>query len=134
MNCTLTNMGIRIEFPYSIEMDHKIQSLTGRIFSDTWYASVQVNNLNLLKEWGFKLDQSLQKVIDDALQKEKEIIRTANDKLYPFQKEAVAFTELQNGRFLKCFRNGVWKIDRDSGMVRYAQRPDTCHNSLSCSP
>jgi SWI/SNF-related matrix-associated actin-dependent regulator of chromatin subfamily A-like protein 1 len=114
MNCTLQNSAIRIEFPYDPDLMSKVSSLIGRVYRDEiWFTPVNINNLNSLKEWGFTLDQPLQKFISDTLQKEQDVIKNEIPGLLgiprDFQKEAVAFTEIQNGNILNADDQGLGK-------------------------
>jgi SWI/SNF-related matrix-associated actin-dependent regulator of chromatin subfamily A-like protein 1 len=114
MIATLTNMGIKLDFPRDSEVYQKILTLSGHIlYGLDWYAKVEENNIYCLKEWGFTIDKELQKIIDDNLQKEQEIakgdIPGILGILRDFQKEAVAFGEMQNGNFLNADDQGLGK-------------------------
>ena len=100
MNCTLSNGEIKIDFPYSPDIQTKIMSLSGRNLKECWYASVKYSNLCCLKDWGFILDSELQKVIDQSLQKEQEVIKFLPDNLYPFVRGNEKLFE-----YLKKFEN-----------------------------
>ena len=106
--CTLSNNEIKIDFFEDLDIQHKVMTLQGRTCKNGWYAPVKINNLNMLKDWGFTMDENLQKFIDKTLQREKEIESIPSD-LYPFQKTAVAFIETQRGKCLIGDEQGLGK-------------------------
>ena len=98
----------------------RIRSIPGQIYHSNgltryWVTPLTYNNLKLLKTWGFKLDESLEKLIVKSSRTNYIKLNPNIDipglkgTLRPFQKIGVAFLEYKNGRALIADEMGLGK-------------------------
>lgn len=90
----------------------RVKTLSGRKFNaqtKRWTCPITYEAIDRLKEWGFDLDETLQK--EDKVEQENIIIENSmlSDKLYPYQKDGVQFIESRNGRALIADEMGLGK-------------------------
>ena len=107
---------IRITFNFSHDILHKVRTLPGRIYHkelECWSAPIYMDSLNSLLSWGFTLDDKLIRYMRLTKVRKRQIVVSEIDglqgELYPFQKEGVAFLELNNGRALIADEMGLGK-------------------------
>lgn len=106
----------RIEFPYNQEDLNRVRGLRERKYypeGKYWTCPVDVPSLELLAEWGFKLDSNLQAILDRSkvsITDVKEIkIPGLKGTLRPFQNIGVSFIDAKNGRCLIADEMGLGK-------------------------
>jgi SWI/SNF-related matrix-associated actin-dependent regulator 1 of chromatin subfamily A len=109
---------IKIEFPFDMDLLGKVKTLPDRRFNAEgkyWICPLTSDNISKLQEWGFQLDDFLQKFYDRSSVKV-----TVNDvseiqipglkgKLFPFQSKGVSFIEAKDGRALIADSMGLGK-------------------------
>ena len=112
---------IRIEFPYHPDLVTKMKTLPNWKFesNDTskwWTCNLDPQAVIKLQGWGFTLDKRLQDLVVEASKEEDKrkveidnAIENIELKLYPFQKEGVAFIEKRNGRMILADEMGLGK-------------------------
>jgi len=107
---------IKIQFPYELDLLYKVRTLSGRKYHPeikTWSAPVSNDNLKLLIDWGFSLDDKLQTFLDKTKVREETIslvgIPGLKGTLRPFQNRGVAMIETKNGLALLADEQGLGK-------------------------
>ena len=106
---------IKISFPFDIitvnQVKEKILSRTYDKVNRVWYAPICPHNIRMLKELKFILSTELINIQNKASQKKLPALNITGlkHKLYPFQKDGVAFIELNNGRALIGDEMGLGK-------------------------
>ena len=107
---------VQITFEYDLDVLFKIRSLPGRKYfpeDKTWSISIHIDSLEQLVDWGFVLDEHLQKILTDAKTTTNVIIdkpiKGLQKQLYKYQSEGVAFIEQNRGRALIADEMGLGK-------------------------
>jgi len=107
---------IQIKFPYDLDVLQNVRSLPGRkwhVEEKCWTAPIFPETIESLKKWGFILDDKLQNYLRKTEAHSNKIINLGikglQGKLYPFQKEGVAFIEANKGRALIADEMGLGK-------------------------
>ena len=111
----LDNGTILIRFPFDRDTVAKVKTLEGRrwrpdIDGKPWTCPFSLENVERLREWGFKLGDELEerdKLLSDGVEVELDIPN--EDKLYPFQADGVRFIERKGGRALIADEMGLGK-------------------------
>ena len=102
---------VRFNFPKGDrrfgEVLAKVKTLSGRRFESRpqphWTAPASFESIKLLKNWGFKISENVQALLDKVQisNKPAAIDETVLDnRLFPYQREGVAWIEAKNGRAL----------------------------------
>lgn len=108
---------IKIEFSFSLDMLEKVRSIPGRRYHAAyrcWSAPLFPETIKQLIAWGFTLDDALQKIYDEGLNRTHLLTGTLTipglgGVLRNFQKEGVAFIDSHNGRALIADEMGLGK-------------------------
>lgn len=112
---------IRVLFPFNEEDLRNVKSLPSRRWdakNRCWYVPYSIQSAQRLKEWGFNIGAGLLKRIEQSMEESTKIDITKLDKLNipglkgelrPFQKQAVLFTEMKEGRILNADEMGMGK-------------------------
>lgn len=93
----------------------KIQTLPGKKYrpvQKNWSATIQIDSIIRLKQWGFSLDENLQRIYDNnvlTIPKGSINIPELNANLLPFQEEGVLFIDSRKGRALVADEMGLGK-------------------------
>lgn len=96
---------IKVYFEPVADLLSKVKSMSYRRFNiegKYWTVPVSIDNIRSLKEWGFRLDDSLTVILEQASKSVEEMeavtIKGLKRSLYPFQARGVAFLEHRKGR------------------------------------
>ena len=111
---------IKIMFPFNTKDLECVKTLPGRRFNGAqqpkhWVCPLSIEAVQLLKEWGFELDEALEAFSQNATVSVHDIDSSALEipglkmELFPFQKKGVAFIEAKNGRALISDEMGLGK-------------------------
>ena len=116
---------IKIDFPYDLELLHKVRTLTGRKYhpdNKCWSAPLHNETVDILKNWEFSIDDRLQSHLSKL--EEKKLITTVNGieglkgELRQFQNAAIAFVQLKNGRAVIGDEQGLGKTIEAIGCIQ----------------
>lgn len=105
---------IAIQFPYTYDTVQKVKTLDGRKWHSEgkyWTADLKVYSIQKLAEWGFELDTTLSKYLNEKGTVATPVTQSPSKKLdikalelkrelFPYQKEGVEFLESRKGRAL----------------------------------
>ncbi len=86
-----------------------------------WRVGLSLEAGKKLKEWGFEFSSGLQKWLDDLTKPIDEKVLNLSDldpRLFPFQREGVAFIESRNGRALIADEQGLGKTAQAISWLR----------------
>ena len=106
---------ILIKFPFDRETLEQIRTISGRKYNPTeryWTCPVNMDNIESLKSFGFRLDEDLKKKLNSKINIESIYpieIPGLPYALKPFQKIGVGFFEHKNGRALCADEMGLGK-------------------------
>lgn len=109
---------IAIQFSYDADLVNKVKSLEDRRYHSEgkyWTCPVSYQAATSLKEWEFKLDEELEKIlkkkeVDSVVTQPKEVKLTGFKKeLFKFQGEGLSFLEHKSGRALIADEMGLGK-------------------------
>lgn len=112
-----------VRFPYDKDIVEKVRTLEGRKWNPdqkVWTAWAGELNTKKLKEWGFDMDEKLQKVLKPV--KAEEVKVKASDigipGLYPFQVDGIKFIEAKEGKCLIGDEMGLGKTIQALGWLK----------------
>ena len=107
---------IQIKFPYDLDVLYNVRSIPGRKWhaeEKCWSAPIFPATVESLKEWGFTIDEKLQRHLQEINNYSNKIVKSGikgvQGKLYPFQNVGVAFIENHKGRALVADEMGLGK-------------------------
>jgi len=100
----------------------RVRGLDGRRFHPDrkiWTAAPTQNNIESLRKWGFKItDQTANQPSISSSAPSIQFPKDLEEKLYPFQKEGVAFLESRKGRALIADEMGLGKTVQTLAWLR----------------
>ena len=107
---------IMIDFPYDLDMIHRIRSIPGRKHhkeQTCWSVPLSKETTEKFVRWGFTIDERLEKYLNKKELKQKELevmtIKGLKGRLYPYQSSGVAFVDSKDGRALIADEMGLGK-------------------------
>ena len=105
---------IKIEFPFDRDLMDQVKSISGRRWNQAekfWSCPLRDYNINDLLAMGFQMDQSLSYWYASKSDLANGVVEVSNEfeRMYPFQKEGLAFIENHNGRGLIADEMGLGK-------------------------
>lgn len=107
---------IRINFPYNQDDLQRIRTLKDRKFhaeGKFWSSPVSVDNLEMLRTWGFTLDADLSSILNRSKVKLTDVMKVVipglRGSLYPYQNIGVSWIENKAGRALIADEMGLGK-------------------------
>ncbi len=111
------NPFIKIQFPFNVDDIDRVRSLPDRRYNaddKSWYVPLSIETVEKLQKWNFTLDSRLQEFLRNAKLNINQVSRELTipglkGNLYPFQQQAVAFTEARKGRVLIADEMGLGK-------------------------
>jgi len=110
-----------IVFAYEEEMVRKIKTLSGRVWNEKthkWSAPATFNNITKLLGYGFKIDSKVQAIYEQHKElKVKEYWKPDKLEFLPFQKEGIAFLEMNEGKAIIGDEPGLGKTIQVLGYI-----------------
>jgi len=105
---------IKITFPFDRAIMDQVKTISGRKWnqeSKFWSCPLRDYNVTELMDMGFQMDRSLGQWMDGRSLAKSGVVKLENEfsKMYPFQKEGLAFIEANNGRVLIADEMGLGK-------------------------
>jgi len=113
----------KVIFSYDSEIVKKVKSLPGRKYikqDRLWVVPKSFQNLQMLKDWGFKIHPDIRKWLDSITGSSKTELKEIPGlklPLRPFQKEGVEFIESRNGRALVGDEMGLGKAQSLQSLI-----------------